>query len=48
VDGNRRVLAALARRAATGQGCLANTSLFESGLMWASNAPGIGEHNEKA
>jgi formyl-CoA transferase len=31
------VLAALARRSATGQGCLVNTSLFESGLMWASN-----------
>jgi formyl-CoA transferase len=31
------VLAALARRAATDQGCLVNTSLFESGLMWASN-----------
>lgn len=31
------VLAALARRAATGQGSLVNTSLFESGLMWASN-----------
>ena len=31
------VLAALANRAATGQGSLVNTSLFESGLMWASN-----------
>jgi crotonobetainyl-CoA:carnitine CoA-transferase CaiB-like acyl-CoA transferase len=31
------VLAALAKRAATGQGSLVNTSLFESGLMWASN-----------
>lgn len=31
------VLAALARRSATGQGSLVNTSLFESGLMWASN-----------
>jgi crotonobetainyl-CoA:carnitine CoA-transferase CaiB-like acyl-CoA transferase len=31
------VLAALARRTATGQGSLVNTSLFESGLMWASN-----------
>jgi len=31
------VLAALARRSATGFGCLVNTSLFESGLMWASN-----------
>ena len=31
------VLAALARRNATGQGSLVNTSLFESGLMWASN-----------
>jgi crotonobetainyl-CoA:carnitine CoA-transferase CaiB-like acyl-CoA transferase len=27
----------LAERAATGQGSLVNTSLFESGLMWASN-----------
>lgn len=31
------VLAALARRHATGKGGLVNTSLFESGLMWASN-----------
>ena len=31
------VLAALAKRTATGQGSLVNTSLFESGLMWASN-----------
>ena len=31
------VLAALAKRTATGRGCLVNTSLFESGLMWASN-----------
>ena len=31
------VLAAIARRATTGQGSLVNTSLFESGLMWASN-----------
>jgi formyl-CoA transferase len=31
------VLAALAHRSATGRGCLVNTSLFESGLMWASN-----------
>ena len=31
------VLAALARRYATGHGGLVNTSLFESGLMWASN-----------
>src|SRR5229473_2830806 len=31
------VLAALARRTTTGQGSLVNTSLFESGLMWASN-----------
>jgi crotonobetainyl-CoA:carnitine CoA-transferase CaiB-like acyl-CoA transferase len=31
------VLAALAKRSATGQGSLVNTSLFESGLMWASN-----------
>jgi formyl-CoA transferase len=31
------VLAALARRNATGLGSLVNTSLFESGLMWASN-----------
>ncbi len=31
------VLAALARRTATGRGSLVNTSLFESGLMWASN-----------
>ncbi len=31
------VLAALARRTATGEGSLVNTSLFESGLMWASN-----------
>jgi crotonobetainyl-CoA:carnitine CoA-transferase CaiB-like acyl-CoA transferase len=31
------VLAALARRSATGRGSLVNTSLFESGLMWASN-----------
>ena len=31
------ILAALAKRNATGQGCLVSTSLFESGLMWASN-----------
>lgn len=31
------VLAAIAKRAATNQGSLVNTSLFESGLMWASN-----------
>jgi len=31
------ILAALAKRTATGQGSLVNTSLFESGLMWASN-----------
>ena len=31
------VLAALAKRNATGHGSLVNTSLFESGLMWASN-----------
>src|SRR5262249_30346719 len=31
------ILAALARRTATGQGSLVNTSLFESGLMWAAN-----------
>ena len=31
------VLAAIAQRAATGRGSLVNTSLFESGLMWASN-----------
>mgnify|MGYP003693939653 CR=1 FL=1 len=31
------VLAAIAQRTATGQGSLVNTSLFESGLMWASN-----------
>ena len=31
------VLAALAQRTATGRGSLVNTSLFESGLMWASN-----------
>lgn len=31
------VLAALNRRNATGQGGLIHTSLFESGLMWASN-----------
>lgn len=31
------VLAALARRNATGLGSLVNTSLFETGLMWASN-----------
>jgi crotonobetainyl-CoA:carnitine CoA-transferase CaiB-like acyl-CoA transferase len=31
------VLAALAKRTATGQGSLVNTSLFESGLMWTSN-----------
>jgi formyl-CoA transferase len=31
------VLAALAKRTATGKGSLINTSLFESGLMWASN-----------
>jgi crotonobetainyl-CoA:carnitine CoA-transferase CaiB-like acyl-CoA transferase len=31
------VLAALAKRQATGRGSLINTSLFESGLMWASN-----------
>ncbi|MFO1081232.1 MAG: CoA transferase [Reyranellaceae bacterium] len=31
------VLAALAHRQTTGQGCQVNTSLFESGLMWASN-----------
>ncbi|MBX9946520.1 MAG: CoA transferase [Reyranella sp.] len=31
------ILAALARRSATGAGSLVNTSLFESGLMWASN-----------
>ena len=31
------VLAALAKRTATGEGSLVNTSLFESGLMWVSN-----------
>jgi len=31
------VLASLAKRNATGQGSLVNTSLFETGLMWASN-----------
>ncbi|MEI7871951.1 MAG: CoA transferase [Alphaproteobacteria bacterium] len=31
------VLAALAKRTATGHGSLVNTSLFESGLMWTSN-----------
>jgi len=31
------VLAAIAQRHATGRGSLVNTSLFESGLMWASN-----------
>lgn len=31
------ILAALAKRTATGKGSLVNTSLFESGLMWASN-----------
>lgn len=31
------VLAALVRRARTGRGCVVNTSLFETGLMWASN-----------
>src|SRR5882757_1884309 len=31
------ILAALAKRTATGEGSLVNTSLFESGLMWASN-----------
>ncbi len=31
------ILAAIAQRAATGKGSLVNTSLFESGLMWASN-----------
>jgi formyl-CoA transferase len=31
------VLAAIAQRAVTGRGSLVNTSLFESGLMWASN-----------
>ena len=31
------ILAALAKRHATGQGSLVNTSLFESGLMWSSN-----------
>jgi formyl-CoA transferase len=31
------ILAALAKRTNTGQGSLVNTSLFESGLMWASN-----------
>src|SRR3954466_14381749 len=31
------VLAAIAQRAATGRGSLVNPSLFESGLMWASN-----------
>ncbi|WP_218575068.1 CaiB/BaiF CoA-transferase family protein [Reyranella sp. CPCC 100927] len=31
------VLAALWRKAQTGQGCIVNTSLFETGLMWASN-----------
>ncbi|MBM3645441.1 MAG: CoA transferase [Alphaproteobacteria bacterium] len=31
------VLAALARRQTTGHGALVNTSLFETGLMWASN-----------
>jgi formyl-CoA transferase len=31
------ILAALWRKAQTGEGCIVNTSLFESGLMWASN-----------
>jgi formyl-CoA transferase len=31
------ILAALAKRNATGEGSLVATSLFESGLMWASN-----------
>jgi crotonobetainyl-CoA:carnitine CoA-transferase CaiB-like acyl-CoA transferase len=31
------ILAALAGRSATGRGSLVNTSLFETGLMWASN-----------
>src|SRR5438105_14411365 len=31
------VLAAIAQRTNTGRGSLVNTSLFESGLMWASN-----------
>lgn len=31
------ILAALNKRSATGRGSLINTSLFESGLMWASN-----------
>ncbi|HEY6984106.1 CoA transferase [Reyranella sp.] len=31
------ILAALAKRHATGEGSLVSTSLFESGLMWASN-----------
>ena len=31
------ILAALAKRTATGDGSLVNTSLFETGLMWASN-----------
>ncbi|HJQ59641.1 MAG TPA: CoA transferase [Vineibacter sp.] len=31
------ILAALWRKAQTGQGCIVNTSLFETGLMWASN-----------
>ncbi|HKU98417.1 MAG TPA: CoA transferase [Vineibacter sp.] len=31
------ILAALWRKAQTGEGCIVNTSLFETGLMWASN-----------
>jgi formyl-CoA transferase len=31
------ILAALNKRSTTGRGSLVNTSLFESGLMWASN-----------
>ncbi len=31
------ILAALLRKARTGRGCVVNTSLFETGLMWASN-----------
>ena len=31
------ILGALNRRHATGKGCVVQTSLFESGLMWVSN-----------
>ncbi|MBM84751.1 MAG: hypothetical protein CMM47_01845 [Rhodospirillaceae bacterium] len=30
------ILAAIARRATTGKGCVVDTSLFETGLMWIS------------